>query len=68
MHLLSAQCICNHICFARVIQQLEVIMFYVFHPPALPHVQFFLIEQVPQALVVAEHLKLGAIQIMSPSF
>ena len=48
--------------------QLEVIVFQELDLPSLPHIQFFLIEQIFETLVVTEHLESATIQRMPQDF
>ena len=45
----------------RVVLKLEIVVLEEFHPPTLSHVQFHLIKQVLETLVVAKYFKLCTI-------
>jgi hypothetical protein len=64
--LLSAQGICNQICLARVIVNLQIIILYELQPTALPKVEVLLCEYILQTFMIRLHLTLSPHNIMPP--
>jgi hypothetical protein len=58
--------ICNHVCLARVIVNLKIIVLDQLQPSSLPHVQIRLSENVLQALVINEDMSHIPKKIMPP--
>src|SRR3954462_7920956 len=63
---LTAQRICNNICFARMILHIQIIVLNKLQPSALPEVQLPLSENVLQALMISEYVTAVTNKIMSP--
>jgi hypothetical protein len=57
--LLPTQGICDQICLAWVVMNLQVIIFNKFQPTVLPKVEILLSEYVLQALMIRVYLALG---------
>jgi hypothetical protein len=49
---LTAQRVCNDVCFSRVIVNLQLVVFDQLEPSSLPHVQIWLGKDVLQTFVV----------------
>jgi hypothetical protein len=65
--LLSTQGICNQICLARVIVNLQITILNKLQPTVLPKVEILLSEYILQTLMIHVHLTLGSHNIMSPN-
>jgi hypothetical protein len=65
--LLPTQGICNQICLARVIVNLQIIILNKLQPTVLPKVEILLNEYVLQTLMIHVHLALGSHDIMPPN-
>src|SRR3954468_21314433 len=63
---LTAQHICNDICFARMILHIQVIVLNQLQPSALPDVQLPLGEDILQTLMIREYVTTVTNKIMPP--
>src|ERR1043165_1736755 len=63
---LTAQCICNDICFTRMILHIQVIVLNKLQPSALPEVQLPLSEDVLQTLMISEYVTAVTNEIVPP--
>jgi hypothetical protein len=65
---LTTKSIGNHICLARMIVHLEIIIFNQLNPSSLTHIQLGLGEDIFEAFMVSIDIANIAQQIMSPDF
>src|ERR1043165_9215201 len=63
---LTAQRICNNICFSRMILHIQVIVLNQLQPSALPEVQLSLSEDVLQTLMISEYITSVTNKIVPP--
>src|ERR1043165_4544391 len=63
---LTAQRICNNICFARMILHIQVIVLNQLQPSALPEVQLPLDEDVLQTFMIREYITTVTNEIVPP--
>ena len=65
---LLTQGVSYYVGLPNVVVQTKIIVFQELHPLYLSHVQLLMVEKILQALMVGKHLKLHAIEVMSPYF
>ena len=65
--LLPTQGICNQICLAWVIVNLQIIILNELQPTALPKVEILLSEYVLQTLMIRVYLALSSHNVVSPN-
>jgi hypothetical protein len=65
--LLATQGICNQICLAWVIVNLQIVILNKLQPTALPRVEILLSEYILQTLMIRIYLALDSHNVMSPN-
>src|SRR5688572_11370209 len=65
--LLPTQGICNQICLAWVVMNLQIIILNELQPTTLPKVEILLSEYVLQALMICVYLALSSHDVVSPN-
>ena len=65
---LPTQSIRNHVCLARLIVHLQIVILDQFQPSSLPHIQFRLGENILETLVIGVDMENITKQVMSLNF
>jgi hypothetical protein len=64
----AAKRICNHVSFAGMIMDFQIVILYPFQPPSLSHIQIGLSENILETLVIRVDIAAITHQVMSPKF
>jgi hypothetical protein len=66
--MLATKRIRDHVSFAGMIMDFQIVIFYQFQPSFVPHIQIRVSENILETLVIGEDIAAISHQLMTPNF